>query len=164
MCGINASRGQGHGCRFTMCHASLKMALLLHKVGLVSRLMSTTVGRLKKAKSLISHVLNFRGCNFTQYIQQLLLVSFDFREVETMRYKMFHCILKYPISMEITVASEYNKHIPIHVWIVVRNTLVPLSFHAASKQHFLILQGSISVYASMQILPFSVLFNMYFIN
>ena len=43
MCGINASRGQGHGCRFTMCHASLKMALLLHKVGLVSRLMSTTV-------------------------------------------------------------------------------------------------------------------------
>ena len=27
----------------TVCHASLKMALLLHKVGLVSRLMSTTV-------------------------------------------------------------------------------------------------------------------------
>ena len=43
MRGINASRGQGHGCRFTMCHASLKMALLLHKVGLVKRLMSTTV-------------------------------------------------------------------------------------------------------------------------
>ena len=35
MCGIIASRGQGHSCRFTMCHASLKMALLLHKVGLV---------------------------------------------------------------------------------------------------------------------------------
>ena len=35
MCGINASRGQEHGCRFTMCHASLKMALLLHKEGLV---------------------------------------------------------------------------------------------------------------------------------
>ena len=43
MCGINASRGQGHGHMFTMCHASLKMALLLHKVGLVPRLMSTTV-------------------------------------------------------------------------------------------------------------------------
>ena len=26
-----------------MCHASLKIALLLHKVGLVKRLMSTTV-------------------------------------------------------------------------------------------------------------------------
>ena len=35
MCGINASRGQGHGCRFTMCHASLKMALLLHTEGLL---------------------------------------------------------------------------------------------------------------------------------
>ena len=43
MCGINASRGQGHGHIFTMWHASLKMALLLHKVGLVSRLMSATV-------------------------------------------------------------------------------------------------------------------------
>ena len=43
MCGINASRGQGYGHMFTMCHASLKMALLLHKVGLVTKLMSTTV-------------------------------------------------------------------------------------------------------------------------
>ena len=43
-CSNNTStRGQEHGCRFTMCHASLKMALLLHKVGLVKRPMSTTV-------------------------------------------------------------------------------------------------------------------------
>ena len=48
MCGIIASRGQGHGHMFTMCHTSLKMALLLHKVGLVSRLMSTTVMALLK--------------------------------------------------------------------------------------------------------------------
>ena len=52
MCGINASRGQGHGHMFTMCHASLKMALLLHKVGLVSRLMSTTVVRPNVASKL----------------------------------------------------------------------------------------------------------------
>ena len=43
MCGINASRGQGHGCRFTMCHASLKMALLLHKEGLVKTTVPITV-------------------------------------------------------------------------------------------------------------------------
>ena len=43
MCGINASRGQGHGHMFTMCHASLKMALLLHKVGLVKTTVQTTV-------------------------------------------------------------------------------------------------------------------------
>ena len=30
MCGINASRGQGHGCRFTMYRASLNTTLLLH--------------------------------------------------------------------------------------------------------------------------------------
>ena len=29
MCGINASRGHGHGCRFIMCHVSVKIALLL---------------------------------------------------------------------------------------------------------------------------------------
>ena len=43
MCGINASRGQGHGCRFTMCHASLKMALLLHTEGLVKTALASTV-------------------------------------------------------------------------------------------------------------------------
>jgi hypothetical protein len=47
MCGINASRVQGHDCRFTMCHASLKMALLLHKVGLVKTEVQTTVPLLK---------------------------------------------------------------------------------------------------------------------
>ena len=43
MCGNNAWRGQGHGCRFTMCHASLKMALLLHKQGLVKTTVQMTV-------------------------------------------------------------------------------------------------------------------------
>ena len=43
MCGINASRGQKHGCRFTMCHASLNMALLLHKEGLVKTTVPITV-------------------------------------------------------------------------------------------------------------------------
>ena len=43
MCGINASRGQGHGCRFTMCHTSLKMALLLHTEGLVKTALASTV-------------------------------------------------------------------------------------------------------------------------
>ena len=43
MCGNNASRGQEHGCSFTMCHASLKMALLLHKEGLVKTTVTITV-------------------------------------------------------------------------------------------------------------------------
>ena len=43
MCGINTSRGQGHSCRFTMCHASLKMALLLHTEGLVKTALASTV-------------------------------------------------------------------------------------------------------------------------
>ena len=43
MCVINASRWQGHGCRFTMCQASLKMALLLHKEGLVKTTVPITV-------------------------------------------------------------------------------------------------------------------------
>ena len=37
MCGINASRGQRHGCMFI-----IKMALLLHKVGLVKAEVPTT--------------------------------------------------------------------------------------------------------------------------
>ena len=43
MCGINASRGQGHGHMFTMCHASLKMTLLLHTEGLVKTALASTV-------------------------------------------------------------------------------------------------------------------------
>ena len=43
MYGINASRGQGNGCRFTMCHTSLKMALLLYKEGLVKTTVPITV-------------------------------------------------------------------------------------------------------------------------
>ena len=31
MCGINAVGAQGCGCMVTFCHASLKMAILLHK-------------------------------------------------------------------------------------------------------------------------------------
>ena len=32
MCGINAVGAQGRGCMFTLCHTSLKMGLLLHKM------------------------------------------------------------------------------------------------------------------------------------
>ena len=31
MCGINAVGAQGCGCMVTFCHASLKLAILLHK-------------------------------------------------------------------------------------------------------------------------------------
>ena len=51
MYGINASRGQGHGCRFTMCHTSLKMALLLHKEGLVKTTVPITVSSYVKTKT-----------------------------------------------------------------------------------------------------------------
>ena len=58
MCGIHALRGQGHGCRFTMCHASLKMALLVHKVGLVTITVPTTVVNLIKLSSFIGFDAN----------------------------------------------------------------------------------------------------------
>ena len=31
MCGINGVGAQGRSCRFTLCHAQLKMGVLLHK-------------------------------------------------------------------------------------------------------------------------------------
>ena len=31
MCGINGLEAQGRSCRFTLCHAHLKMGVLLHK-------------------------------------------------------------------------------------------------------------------------------------
>ena len=43
MCGINAVGAQGSGCMFTLCHAPLKMAVLLHKTGNVCRVMITAV-------------------------------------------------------------------------------------------------------------------------
>ena len=43
MCGTNAIRAQGSGCMFTLCHAPLKMAVLLHKTGNVCRVMITAV-------------------------------------------------------------------------------------------------------------------------
>ena len=43
MCGINAIGAQGHGCMFTLCHAPLKMAVLLHKTEIVCRVMLLTV-------------------------------------------------------------------------------------------------------------------------
>ena len=52
MCGINASRGQGRGCRFTMCHASLKMTLLLHTEGLVKTVLASIVRTLFWNESL----------------------------------------------------------------------------------------------------------------
>ena len=43
MCGINAVGAQGSGCMFTMCHAPLKMAVLLHKTEKVWDSFSETV-------------------------------------------------------------------------------------------------------------------------
>ena len=44
MCGINAVGAQGSGCMFTLCHAPLKMAVLLHKTAKVWDSFSETVG------------------------------------------------------------------------------------------------------------------------
>ena len=43
MCGINAVGAQGSGCMFTLCHAPLKMAVLLHKTEKVWYSFSETV-------------------------------------------------------------------------------------------------------------------------
>ena len=43
MCGINAVGAQGSGCMFTLCHAPLKMAVLLHKTEKVWDSFSETV-------------------------------------------------------------------------------------------------------------------------
>ena len=45
MCGINAVGAQGSGCMFTLCHAPLKMAVLLHKMASVCKQALMTVGR-----------------------------------------------------------------------------------------------------------------------
>ena len=42
-CGINALGAQGSGCMFTLCHAPLKMAVLLHKTEKVWDSFSETV-------------------------------------------------------------------------------------------------------------------------
>ena len=43
MCGNNAVGAQGSGCMFTLCHAPLKMAVLLHKTQIVCRVMNMSV-------------------------------------------------------------------------------------------------------------------------
>ena len=43
MCGINAVGAQGSGCMLTLCHAPLKMAVLLHKTEIVCRVMLLSV-------------------------------------------------------------------------------------------------------------------------
>ena len=63
MYGINASRGQGRGCRFTMCHTSENMALLLHKEGLVKTTVPITVHTLDNLIS-IRYLLDF----FNKYL------------------------------------------------------------------------------------------------
>ena len=42
-CGINAVGAQGSGCMFTLCHAPLKMAVLLHKMASVCKQALMTV-------------------------------------------------------------------------------------------------------------------------
>ena len=55
MCGINGSIGQGHCCRFTMCHTSLKMVLLLHKKGPCQNKLPITVSKSKTSIFLMTH-------------------------------------------------------------------------------------------------------------
>jgi len=43
MCGINAVGAQGSGCMFTLCHAPLKMGVLLHKMESVCKQALMTV-------------------------------------------------------------------------------------------------------------------------
>ena len=43
MCGINAVGAQGSGCMLTLCHAPLKIAVLLHKTEIVCRVMLLSV-------------------------------------------------------------------------------------------------------------------------
>ena len=53
MCGINAVGAQGSGCMLALCHAPLKMAVLLHKTGNVCRVMITSVyGKILKKEDL----------------------------------------------------------------------------------------------------------------
>ena len=54
MCGINAVGAQGSGCMFTLCHAPLKMAVLLHKTGNVCRVMITAVCKIAKQKPALT--------------------------------------------------------------------------------------------------------------
>ena len=43
MCGIDAVEDQGCGCMFTLCHAYLKMGVLLHKMAIVCNQTSMAV-------------------------------------------------------------------------------------------------------------------------
>ena len=51
MCGINAVGAQGSGCMFTLCHAPLKMAVLLHKMASVCKQALMTVEEIFKIQS-----------------------------------------------------------------------------------------------------------------
>ena len=55
MCGINAVGAQRSGCMFTLCHAPLKMAVLLHKMASVCKQALMTVCRYKKKGLLINN-------------------------------------------------------------------------------------------------------------
>ena len=45
MCDINAVGAQGSGCMFTLCHAPLKMGVLLHKMASVCKQALMTVDK-----------------------------------------------------------------------------------------------------------------------
>ena len=69
MCGINAVGAQGSGCMFTLCHAPLKMAVLLHKTGNVCRVMITAVICFSRDHPL-------RGCSLDALMPLLWLLAF----------------------------------------------------------------------------------------
>ena len=58
MCGINAVGAQGSGCMFTLCHAPLKMGVLLHKMASVCKQALMTVQQLIYLyKTVMRHAL-----------------------------------------------------------------------------------------------------------
>ena len=52
MCGINTVGAQGSGCMFTLCHAPLKMALLLHKMASVCKQALMTLSQISVSTEL----------------------------------------------------------------------------------------------------------------
>ena len=91
MCGINASTSQWCGCIFILCYAHLKLALLLHKQGLVATGIATTVSRCYLASynalflKISLNKTHFRSCAY--------LVSGSSRNVFLYRIKSGTIIL-----------------------------------------------------------------------
>ena len=71
MCGINAVGAQGWGCMVTFCHASLKMAILLHKKATVRFDLILAVCSNRKRKMTPGGTPCLKLVLFTIFIQQM---------------------------------------------------------------------------------------------